>query len=226
MPNRLLRKVSRMFSCKRCGTVNRGILIALLVAALAIGYATQNRLHADRPQHAVMHVFPLEGDTRKGHATPVEELQVLPAHEDAPRIIAEEWGFSLSLGYLAELIAGEIRKQGKDKVMVFDFHDRDGKVTPLGLRVTHEVSKSLAAQPDLRVVRVSAPAGDPFGDIDEALEAGLSLGADVVCVGRVYGPADVTRMELQVIDVDSKQTLFEGGMPVPKDDEPGPIQTL
>lgn len=61
--------------------------IAILVAALAIGYHARHRLHADWRQQDVMRIFSLEGDTRKGHATPVNDMQVLPSHEDAPRVI-------------------------------------------------------------------------------------------------------------------------------------------
>ena len=226
MLNQLLRRASRMFTCERCGTLNRGIFVTLLVAAMAIGYHAQHWQHADWQKHGVIPGFSFEDDIRRGKTLPVEGLPVRPANEDEPRITAEEGSFSLSLDYLAELIASEIRKQGKDKVMVFDFHDQDGETTPFGFRLTHEISKSLAGQPGLQVVRVSAPIGDPFDGIDAAVELGLSLGADCVCIGRVYDPAEVTRIELQVIDVDSKKTLIEAGMPVEKQEASGPVRTL
>ena len=156
MLKQLLRRASRMFTCERCGTFNRGILITLLVAAMAIGYHAWHWQHADWQKHGVIPGSSLEDDTRRGNTIPGEDFSVRPANEDEPQITAEEGSFSLSLDYLAELIAREIRKQGKDKVMVFDFHDQDGKTTPFGFRLTHEISKGLAEQPGLRVVRVSS----------------------------------------------------------------------
>ena len=107
MLKQLLRRASRLFTCERCGTFNRGILITLLVAALAIGYHARHRQHADWQNHGVIPGFSLEDDTRRVKTLPVEGLPVRPANEDEPRITAEEGSFSLSLDYLTELIAGE-----------------------------------------------------------------------------------------------------------------------
>jgi TolB-like protein len=124
------------------------------------------------------------------------------------------------------MIASEIQKQGKDRILVFDFHNHDGQATVFGFQLTHEITKGLAEQPGLRVVRVSSEIGDPFTEIDAAVELGLSLGADCVCIGRVYDPAEVTRIELQVIDVNSKKILIGAGMPVEKKEASGPTQKL
>jgi TolB-like protein len=215
-----------VFTCENCGKYKRLFFITLLVIALAIGYYAPHWHHAFYQKDDVLPYTYNRDILQRENYTPVEDLSDFLSSKDEPQITAEGGSFSLPLDDLAVLIAREIRKQGKDKIMVFDFHDQDGKTTPFGFQLTHEISKGLAEQPGLRVVRVSSEIGDPFTEIDAAVELGLSLGADCVCIGRVYDPAEVTRIELEVIDVNSKKTLIGAGMPVEKEEVAGPAQKL
>ena len=226
MFKRHLRSTFRVFTCKHCGINSMGGVIAPLVLALVIGYYGPYWHHAYSQKYDAITSPCPKDDPLREYYIPVEDLSDFLSSEDEPQITAERGSFRLSLDDLAVMIASEIQKQGKDRILVFDFHNHDGQATVFGFQLTHEITKGLAEQPGLRVVRVSSEIGDPFTEIDAAVELGLSLGADCVCIGRVYDPAEVTRIELQVIDVNSKKILIGAGMPVEKKEASGPTQKL
>jgi TolB-like protein len=226
MLKQMLRRVSRSFTCEYCGKFYGGLYITLLVVALAIGYYGRYWHHAYYQKYDVIaYTYPKDAPQGKIY-NPIEDLKRRISGKEEPRITVEHGSFSLSLDDLVSMIAYEIQNQGKDKIIVFDFHNQDGRATPFGFQITHEISRGLAEQPGIQVVRASSPIGDPFTGVDKIVELGLSLGADVVCIGRVYDPADVTRLELEVIDVNSKKTLIGAGMPIEKEDVAGPAQKL